>query len=99
MEQLLNKIDRNELEVEKVAYSGEKLGYIFKATYLVKPAGMSLIEISKGDVIVREFLFPSYKIWNIAAHADDIVEGLERDNDSGLRVAGSDGLVGNQYPG
>jgi len=47
--------------------------------------------------MVRDFLFPSYKIWNIAAHADDIIDGLEQGNDKGLFIAGSDGLGGNLY--
>ena len=40
-----------------------------------------------------------YKVFNIPAHIDDIVEGLERNSDSGLRIAGSDGLGGNAYQG
>jgi len=84
---------------EKVAFEGEKRGYYFKATYLIEPKGDSLIEISKAGKLIREFLFPSYKIWNISAHVDDIIDGLEKDNDSGLRIAGSDGLGGNAYGG
>ena len=49
-----------------------------------------LIEITKDDEIIKEFLFPAYKIWNIAAHADDIVNDLE----VGLKTASSDGLGG-----
>lgn len=82
---------------EKVAFDEKVNGYRFKATYLLKPKGNALIEIFKGRKRVKEFLFPSYKIWNIAAHADDIIEGLERESDYGLRVAGSDGLGGNCY--
>ena len=80
-----------------VAFEHECRGYQFKATHLEEPSGDALIEITKDGELVREFLFPSYKIWNIAAHADDIVEGLERESDDGLRIAGSDGLGGNAY--
>ena len=84
---------------EKIAFEGECRGYKFTATYLVEPKGDALIEIHKGDKLVKEFLFPAYKIYNISAHAEDIVNGLEQDSDSGLRIAGSDGLGGNAYPG
>jgi hypothetical protein len=67
-------------------------GYNFKATYLLEPKGEALIEISKDGKIVKEFLFPAYKIYNISAHADDIVDGLEKDNESGLIMAGSTGF-------
>jgi len=75
----------------------EKDGYRFVSEK--KEKGNSEITISKGERVVRRFLFPSYKIWNIPAHADDIIRGLEDQNDSGLLVAGSDGLGGNYYGG
>ncbi len=92
-------IDREKIKIEKVAFEGEKRGYYFKATYLEEPKGEALIEISKAGKIVREFLFPAYKIYNISAHADDIIDGLEQENDNGLLVAGSTGLGGNVYQG
>jgi hypothetical protein len=67
-------------------------GYRFKSTES-DHKGDSLIEISKDGTVLKSFLFPSYKIWNIPAHADDIIADLE----SGLRIAGSDGLGGNLY--
>lgn len=82
---------------DKIAYEGEKSGYKFVATYLSSPKGEALVEISKGDKMVRRFLFPAYKIWNISAHADDIIEGLERESDDGLYIAGSTGSGGNAY--
>lgn len=92
-------LDRTKLVIEKVAFEGDKRGYHFKATYLKEPKGEALIEISKDEKIVREFLFPAYKIWNISAHADDIIDGLEKESDEGLLVAGSNGLGGNAYSG
>lgn len=83
---------------EKVAFDHEHRGYRFVATYLTEPKGEALIEISKGADLVRGFLFPAYKIWNIAAHADDIVDGLEQGNRDGLYEAGSLGpFGGNAY--
>jgi hypothetical protein len=90
-------IDRETITIDTVAFEGEKRGYYFKATYLIDPKGMALIEILKNGKTVREFLFPSYKIYNIAAHADDIIDGLEQESDSGLYEAGSTGLGGNIF--
>jgi hypothetical protein len=57
---------------------------------------MSLITIQNEEgSCIKEFEFPSYKIWNIPAHKDDIVDDLEQE----LRIAGSDGLGGNAYQG
>jgi hypothetical protein len=67
-------LDRTKLVIEKVAFEGEKRGYKFKATYLTEPKGEALIEISKDDKIVKEFLFPSYKIWNISAHEKKVMK-------------------------
>lgn len=80
---------------EKVAFEQELRGYKFIATYLTEPKGEALIEITKGGRVVRSFLLPAYKVWNVSAHAEDIVDGLEKESDEGLRVAGSDGLCGN----
>lgn len=83
---------------EKEAFDFEERGYHFTAWYLVEPKGEALVEISKDGEVVKSFLWPAYKIWNIAAHSHDIINGLEEKSDSGLRVAGSDGLGGNVYP-
>jgi len=84
---------------DKVAFEKTEGGYTFKATYLKEPKGDALVEIHKGDELKKEFLFPAYKIWNIAAHAYDIAAGLDRGSEAGLYVAGSDGLGGNVYRG
>lgn len=61
----------------KVAFDQEHRGYRFLCTYLDEPKGEALVEIARGPDLVRSFLWPAYKIWNISAHADDIVDGLE----------------------
>lgn len=43
----------------------------------------------KGKVH-KKITFPSYKIWNIAAHLDEIIKDFEQ----GMAVASSDGLGG-----
>jgi hypothetical protein len=78
---------------DEIAYDINEFNLRFVATYLVEPKGDALIEIFKGDTLVKSFLFPAYKIWNIPAHANDIAAEIEE----GLRVAGSTGLGGNVY--
>ena len=58
--------------------------------------GDALIEVKYKDKLIREFLFPSYKIWNIAAHFTDIVDGeLSKDEkERGYKIAASTGLEG-----
>ena len=92
-------VDRESMVIDTIAFEGDKQEFHFKATYLKEPKGKALIEISKDGQMVKEFLFPAYKIWNIAAHAKDIVAGLVQDSDEGLYIAGSDGLYGNVYNG
>lgn len=90
-------IDRTKIEIDTIAFEGEKRGYYFKATYLKEPQTDALIEISKAGKIIKEFLFPAYKIYNISAHTDDIIDGLEKESSEGLFIAGSNGLGGNFY--
>lgn len=78
---------------EKVAFEVEARGLKFTATYLTEPKGDAVIEITRDGVIVRSLLWPAYKIWNIAAHADDIAADLEY----GLTAAGATGFGGNVY--
>lgn len=54
--------------------------------------GDALIEIRYQDNLIREFIFPAYKIWNIAAHFSDIVDGEIDNDDRGYRLAASTGL-------
>ena len=74
-------------------------GFNVKAWYLEDIAdskGDALIVIKYGDTLIREFIFPAYKIWNIAAHFRDIVDGeLSKDDKSrGYAIAASTGLGG-----
>ena len=83
--------------IDKVAFEGDVRGYHLKVTYFKEPKGEALVQIIKGNKMVKEFLFPAYKVFNIAAHADDIIDGLEQESDSGLFIAGSTGLGGNVF--
>ena len=70
-------------------------GFVFKAWNLPESKGKALIEVERDGKLVREFTFPSYKVWNIPAHSHDIIQSeLDKDVD-GYLIAGSDGLSGN----
>jgi hypothetical protein len=84
-------------EKEESQFNIDDRGYNVKAWYLEdieESKGDALIEVRYNGELIREFLFPSYKIWNIAAHFGDIVDGeLSKDDASrGYRIAASTGL-------
>ena len=72
----------------------EERGYVARAWDLPDSKGDALIQITKGDSVVREFLFPAYKVWNIAAHLPDIVDSELAKDCSGYEVAASTGFGG-----
>ena len=74
--------------------TNEERGYVARAWDLPDSKGDALIQIAKGDSVVREFLFPSYKAWNIAAHLPDIVDSELAKDCAGYGIAASDGLGG-----
>jgi hypothetical protein len=71
-------------------------GFVFKA-WETDSKGDALIEIEKDGKIIRSFSFPAYKVWNISAHANDIIESELNNNVNGYAIAGSDGLGGNVF--
>ena len=86
-------------EREKPEFGIHDRGFNVKAWYLENTEtskGDALIEVRYEGVLIREFLFPAYKIWNIAAHFKDIVDGeLSKDEkDKGYKIAASTGLEG-----
>jgi hypothetical protein len=64
------------LSERKLAYEKEDRGYVVRAWYGASPGDPASIEIRKGDEVVREFQYAAYRIWNIAAHFDEIVDDL-----------------------
>lgn len=88
-----------EYKIEKVAFESKEpdRGYTVKASYLIEPAQDALVEIFKDGEVVRKFLFPAYKIWNIAAHFSEIVDSEIEKTASGYARAASDGLGGYAY--
>ena len=86
-------------EKETPEFDIEDRGFRVRAWYLENTEsskGDAEIEIYHNDKSVRHFLFPAYKIWNIAAHFRDIVDGELSKNDKkrGYAIAASNGLGG-----
>ncbi len=83
-----------QITIDKVAYeSPVNRGFKVKATYLLEPEGDALIEIFKDGEPLRWFLFPAYKIWNIAAHFNDIVDSEIAGNRVGYDMAAWTGFT------
>lgn len=53
-------------------------GFIFKAWELQNSTD-ALIEVERDGKIIRSFTFPAYKVWNIPAHAHDIIEMIDKE--------------------
>ena len=84
-------------EIDKIAFESDKpdRGYTVRASYLKSPhGGDALIQIFKDGQQIRSFLFPAYKIWNIAAHFSDIVDGEIKKSTEGYEMAAWDGISG-----
>ena len=86
------------MKVEKIAFEGPKVpdrGYTIRASYLCQPnEGDALVEIFKDSKPLRCFTFPAYKIWNLSAHFEEIVESEISNNIDGYANAASTGLGG-----
>ena len=72
-------------------------GFVFRAFGLETGKGDALIEVERDGKIIKSFTFPAYKVWNIPAHANDIIESELAKKTDGYYVAGSDGLGGNAF--
>lgn len=86
------------ITIDKVAFDTSEQpdrGYSARASYLKEPNDRdALIEIFKDGLLIRRFLFPAYKIYNIPAHFKDIVDGEIEHSDSGYIAAAWDGISG-----
>ena len=72
-------------------------GFVFRAFDLPDSKGDAVIEVEREGKLIKSFNFPAYKVWNIFAHSNDIVESELASNKDGYCVAGSDGLGGNVF--
>jgi hypothetical protein len=85
----------DERRVQKVAFESEDRGFTVRASYLEEPDNRdALVEVFKDGAPHRRFLFPAYKVWNIAAHFADIVDGELEGTTDGYSAAAWDGLSG-----
>jgi hypothetical protein len=85
------------MEIDKLAFESKEpdRGYTVRASYLKAPdSDDALVEIFKDGQPLRQFRLPAYKVWNIAAHFRDIVDGEIEQNASGYKMAAWDGISG-----
>lgn len=75
------------IEIDKEAFKVSDRGFTCIGSYLKQPEGDALIEIFRDGEKLRWFLFPAYKIWNIAAHFSDIVDSELRGDKVGYDMA------------
>ena len=80
--------------IDKLAFESKEpdRGFTARASYLLEPAGEALVEIERDGKPYRRFLYPAYKVWNIAAHFSDIVSGEIEGDFSGYDMAGWNGF-------
>ena len=81
------------LQIEKLAFEiPDTRGLSCKAWYLREHGGDALIEVFRNGEPFRRFLWPAYKIWNISAHWNDIVDSEENNSFDGYDLAGWTGF-------
>lgn len=82
-----------EIVIDKIAFElPSEHGFTAKAFYLESPKGDALIELYRDGQPYRRFLYPAYKVWNIAAHFSEIVQSEIDGNNSGYDAAGWTGF-------
>jgi hypothetical protein len=87
------------IEIDKLAFESRvDRGFSVKASYLKEPKGDALVEIFRDGEPLRWFLFPAYKIWNIAAHFSDIVDSELAGNKVGYGMAAWTGFSPAPHP-
>lgn len=84
-----------DIVINKEAFASKEpeRGFTVRAFYLSEPRGEALVEIEREGQPYRRFLWPAYKVWNIAAHFSDIVSGEIEGNFSGYDAAGWTGFT------
>jgi hypothetical protein len=89
-------------DVESVAYDSRDKpykGFHVRASYLKRPNdGDARIEIFRDGNLVRSFKYPAYRIYNIAAHFTEIVDGELEESESGYEAANFNGFTTSGRP-
>ena len=86
---------------EKPIFSLDNRDFNIKAWYaqdIPESKGDAIVELSYKGEVVRDIIYPAYKVYNLAAHFDDIVDSEINNDDRGYQIAGSDGLGGVVMP-
>jgi hypothetical protein len=81
-----------EITNEKLAFEVEDRGFKIRAFWGDGPDAR--IEIIREGQPYKTFTYPAYKIFNLAAHFEDIVDSELRHDDEGYKIAGSTGFGG-----
>lgn len=81
--------DGNRLVFETPEYKG----FSIRASYL-NDGQNARVEVVRAGTVIQTSLYPAYKIWNVAAHAEDIID----EGEAGWALAGSDLLGGGVMP-
>ena len=81
---------------EKLAFKVEYKGFVAEGYWGAGADGR--VVVTRDGQLFKEFAYPAYKIFNIAAHWQDIVEGELQNSDEGYHAAGWDGLGGYVMP-
>jgi hypothetical protein len=85
----------------KVLFVIDDRGFKIESWYLKDTdteKGDALIRITKQDGSFKEAIYPAYKIWNIAAHSEEIISSEIKGDNVGYLIAGSMGLGGYILP-
>ena len=80
------------MDKEKPVYDITDRGYRIKAWWPQDDSGDADVKIWRDEKLLREFKFPAYKVFNLAAHFKDIVDGELENSNMGYRIAASDGF-------
>jgi hypothetical protein len=84
----------NDVIIDKLAFESRdpRDGFTLHVYWLTKPKGDALVEIRKDEQPYRRFLYPAYKVFNLSAHWEDIVQSEIQGNLAGYDLAGWDGF-------
>jgi hypothetical protein len=82
------------LEIEKMAFESARPleGFTLRVYWLIQPKGDALAEIRKDGKPYKRFLYPAYKIYNLQAHWEDIVQSEINGDCVGYDMAGWTGF-------
>jgi hypothetical protein len=87
----MNRTKRTELPIYEIIDRGFRVrAWRLEDTETEK--GDALVTIERDGSPLREFIYPAYRIYNIAAHFSDIVDGEIKNSSKGYEMANWNGL-------